>query len=122
MPDIHAACLDSIYQLEMKLRHEKGRTRQAQQERDDSNAATERLDVIFQSLPTIQQTMLEEYPKVVSELKTATEQLTALRNALEQAHIAGKYRITTVLQRILEGIAGTAPVYNESTMRWESPL
>jgi len=105
----------------MKLRHEQRMTREAQKERDDANAATERLDVIFQSLPGITQSMLEEYPKVVKELKIATEQLTALQNALEQAVIRGKYRVTTVMQKVLEDIAGTTPVFNESTLRWEKP-
>ncbi len=113
---------DRIYELEMDLRHERRKTQQAEQERDDANAATERLDLILQSLPEIQRNMIEEYPKVVRELKTATEQLTALRNALEQAAIRGKYRVTHRVQKVLENIAGTSPVYNETTMRWEKQI
>jgi len=97
--DIHRTCHEVVSELRMKLREEQGKTKQAQQERDDANAATERLDLIFRSLPEIQRNMVEEYPKVVRELKEATKQLTALRNALEQATIAGKYRVTTRVQK-----------------------
>ena len=113
---------ERIYELQLDLRKERRKTQQAQQERDDAKGTTERLDLIFQSLPEIQKNMIEEYPRVVRELKAATDQLTALRNALEQAVIAGKYRITWRLQKILEGIAETSPVYNETTMRWEKQI
>ena len=94
-----------IQEALLELRLQKNQTRRVEQQRDDALRDAANMRVVLEALPKLERQMLEYYPAIAGENAELHKTFTKLRQAMRQAIIAGKYRVTTRLQNVLAEIA-----------------